>query len=209
MFRTPKPSRIVIFLLTIALLVSVFQLTHASRQDQAAAQGSLSTDGPAKAPLGAAPQTLLPYDTFFATQGLVFVPVSSSMTSHGGQAGCRSSDVPGDYFASVNIPHGSVVDTLEVVFYNPSALSAQHSYLGLMQGSDSGTWSGVVYKDFANLSQGYHIESIAASGHVINTYIGSYTFMWHSNGADTQLCQARLYYRPPIWMASYLPSVRK
>jgi len=197
-----------VFLAAIGLLVTGLLLTHGTWQDLAAAQGDTTGANPTKAMSQAAgPQTLLPNDTYFASQALVFVPLSSSLTYHGGQAGCRTSDGVGDYFAPVDIPHGSMVDALEVVYYN-SVPTSQSAFVSLAMGTDLGGWQTLSPLNFSNKTSGYHLLSVTAN-HEINTYNNSYSLYWYSGGSDMQLCQVRLYYRPPVLTLTYLPLISK
>jgi hypothetical protein len=202
--------RLALFIgIMISIILMVLIIGSRALAQEGNSQGTMDGVGAGKAQAETATsQSLFPNATYFASQGLVFMPVSSSMTYQGGVAGCRSSNVPGDYFAPLNIPHGSLVDALEVVYYNPNAVAVLNSYAGVVFGTDAGGWSSVGYVDFNVLSAGYHLQSISMN-HEINNYNNSYSFIWHSPGLDTQLCQVRLYYRAPIWMFSALPVVHK
>lgn len=197
-----------VFLAAIVFLVTGLLLTRGPWQDLAAAQGDTTGANPTKAMSQAAgPQTLLPYDTYFALQALVFVPLSSSLSYHGGQAGCRVSNGVGDYFAPVDIPNGSMVDALEVLYYNPAPTS-QSAFVSLAVGTDGGGWQTLSVLSLSNKTQGFHLSSNTTNNE-INTYNNSYSLYWYSGGSDMQLCQVRLYYRPPIWTATYLPFTSK
>ena len=208
MSASTKTARIRIALFIVGLMVAASVLVSPPLLGPVQAQGGTPGAGPLKPQQDlASPQALWPHDTYYASQSLVFVPLNSSMAYHNGIGGCRITDTSGDYFASVNIPGGSVVNTLEVVFNNPAGMTTQDSYVGLMYGTDTGSWQALGYVDFTYVTSGVHIQQVSLNGATINTYNNAYVFMWRGIAGGSQLCQVRLYYRQPILLATYLPTV--
>jgi hypothetical protein len=211
MVHSNKPAWTATSLSVIVLLAAVILLTRSPISGVVQAQnGSQGADPVKDTRQVSAPVALQPTDSYFVSQGLVFVPVNSGTQYQSGIGGCRSTNVTTDWFADVNIPEGSLVSRLEFVYNNiPESGAVVDSNLCLMVATDTGGWGATQHCVTGTYDgSGTQIQSVDLSW-PINKFHEGYTFMWRSKGPTQQLCQARLYYRAPMWLATYVPIVVK
>ncbi|MDX1436588.1 MAG: hypothetical protein R3335_07255 [Anaerolineales bacterium] len=133
--------------------------------------------------------------------------VSYTINGSGSCSYVTAGDASTVWNTPINLPQGSTVDTLRMYYYDTSA-------------SNTTAWF-TIYDLYGSIVDEWSVSSSTSGGnsfndspqinHVIDYSVYSYLLNWRPivTGSTLQLCGFRLFYEPPPFGSSFLPSISK
>lgn len=144
-------------------------------------------------------------------EGGFFIPDPVGLTYQKNNFCIFSGEENSNFLSPVALPNGSVINQIELVYYDNNTTNNSALYLAKTSFS-GGTRSFSIIKSIVEneaVSTSYRSIKSDIFSEVVDNSANFYKLIWATSATNNlALCGARIYYSPPV-NASYLPQIMK